>query len=300
MLQFQNIFKCKYPIFAAPMNKVSDTTLAIAVSNAGGLGSISLMTYLDGFVIDNTAIGNFEDAIIDFKESTGTVNFLLSLRVVDSNNVQLKNLILKYKIPYLELIDFSTSPPPIFLNEYTAAGILIFSKGRLGINPSDGIILKGSDGAGRIRPENSTLKDLLLTVKKQRPQMLTIVTGGIGTPTQVKEYLDLGATMVGVGTLFAASVESCVSTETKLKMVSSTVDDIQQIGSSFKQNALQFSTIDGDVPNHTMGLKAGMQSPESGLIFAGKAIDNISLIRPVADIIRDLVSELDMLDQISG
>ena len=41
-----NNFNTKYPILAAPMNRVSDAKLAVAVANAGCIPSFSIFNYI--------------------------------------------------------------------------------------------------------------------------------------------------------------------------------------------------------------------------------------------------------------
>jgi NAD(P)H-dependent flavin oxidoreductase YrpB (nitropropane dioxygenase family) len=150
----------------------------------------------------------------------------------------------------------------------------------------DGLVLKGQDGAGR---GTESLETLFADIKKHSPDLLVIVSGGIGTAEQVKHYLDNGANAVGIGTLLAVSKECKISNETKLKMIESTSNDIKKFNNGAVQNALIFTEIANDTFNHTQGLEQGIAGTSSGHIFAGTGIDHISEIRPVSDIIDDLI-----------
>jgi glycerol-3-phosphate dehydrogenase len=87
----------------------------------------------------------------------------------------------------------------------------------------------------------------------------------------------------------AASEESSVSRETKLKMIEATVADISKTAVS-NQSALVFSKLPDDDMNNTYSLIKGLASPDQGLVFAGKGINYVKEIKPVKDIIQELVS----------
>jgi NAD(P)H-dependent flavin oxidoreductase YrpB (nitropropane dioxygenase family) len=150
----------------------------------------------------------------------------------------------------------------------------------------DGLVLKGQDGAGR---GTESLETLFTDIKKHSPDLPVIVSGGIGTSEHVKYYLDKGASAIGIGTLLAVSKECKISNETKLKMIELTSNDIKRFGTGAVQNALIFTEIANDTFNHSQGLEQGITGASSGHIFAGTAIDHISEIRPVSDIINDLI-----------
>lgn len=272
------------------MNQVSDPKLAIAVYKAGGLPSLSAFNYLikdEVFQFDK-----LEEAIVEFVRATNSSNFLLSLRSAHLSVIEIKQLVIKYKIPYLELVEFE--PIDVELAKfYKELGVLLLVKRRtVHLHcETDGIVLKGPDGAGRIPASHIPLTELLIRFKKLHPNKIIIVSGGIGTSEQVKEYIELGADLVGVGTLFAVSTESSISTATKLKMVSSSSDNLQQFGKAHQQG-LVFDMLPVDVLNKTKSLQAGIKSPDSGIIFAGKGLDNITKISTVTEIMQDLIKHI--------
>jgi len=170
-------------------------------------------------------------------------------------------------------------------------GIKIFIKciGENDIDPTaTAIVLKGNDGAGRgLFPT----KKLFEFIRNKYPTINIIVSGGVGTADDVKYYMDNGALAVGIGTLLAASEESRVSTETKLKMIEATSKDLKEFAVGAKQKSLIFTETEDDY-NHTYSLAAGVKNPATGHIFAGNAIDQVTEIKPVADIINALVAKL--------
>jgi NAD(P)H-dependent flavin oxidoreductase YrpB (nitropropane dioxygenase family) len=117
------------------------------------------------------------------------------------------------------------------------------------------------------------------------------MSGGISRPRDVKKYLNMGCVAVAVGTLLAASEESCVSIETKKQMIQSTYENVVRLKNA-RQNALVFSETSTDDDNNTQSLIKGIASPNEGHIFAGKAINEITSIKPVKDIVEDLIRDL--------
>ena len=270
------------------MNQVSDIHLAIAVRQAGAIPSLSIFNY--------SSLEGLEDDLFKYQSEFGDSKILLSVGVRQIANNRVLDSIIANRIELVELI-------PAHLEEAgaddvtveTALEVLknnnikVFEK-CLGISPKYrnifGVILKGNEGAGRGKESLSKLFDVIV---ENYP---VIVSGGIGTAEHVKYYIDRGAWAVGIGTLFAASLESKVSDETKLKMIDAESVNIQNFKKGAKQNALIFKELDGDDYNHTLGISKGVQDPNQGHIFAGKSIDQVTSIRYVSEIIKELVSKL--------
>jgi NAD(P)H-dependent flavin oxidoreductase YrpB (nitropropane dioxygenase family) len=275
-------------IIAMAMNQVSDIHLAIAVRQAGAIPSLSIFNY--------SSLEGLEDDLFKYQHEFGDSKILLSLGVRQLVNNRVLNSIISNRIELVELI------PPHLEEEgaddiavETALEILknnnikVFEK-CLGISPKYrnifGVVLKGNEGAGRGKESLSKLFDVVV---ENYP---TIVSGGIGTAEQVKYYIDKGALAVGIGTLFAASVESKISNNTKLKMIESSSSDIQNFKTGAKQNALIFKELEGDDYNHTLGITKGIRDPSQGHVFVGQSIDQVTSIRRVSEIVKYLISKL--------
>lgn len=296
----QNLLGSKYPIIAMAMNKVSDVNLAIAVSKAGAIPSLSIFNYFTGpdYIDDN----RLRSALARYKLATGDCNILLSVSVSELIDKRFQKVIVEEQVGLIELIPDSYGETPLSqfrndqlalaIDEVRSNGALVFVKVLTledVIDDIDGVILKGNDGAGR---GTNNLEILFEKVRNKFIDLPIIVSGGIGTSAQVKSFIDRGALAIGIGTLFAASLESRVSYETKLKMVQATADSITKLGTGAVQNALVFSSTSNDSFNNTKGLIAGIQSPESGHIFAGTSVKHITDILPVDEIIQNLVKDL--------
>lgn len=289
----KKVFDSKYPIIAAPMNQVSDLNLALAVFNAGGVPSISGYCYND---YDQLA-----DVFESFVKITGSNNVIAALDDKMICNIKIFKMLHLLKIKYVIRYrneDSTSSEKDIQNYENKSKSLIRNLNSRLidihhnidnNINLNHLYYLKGSDGAGR--PGKFTTKDLFYMYKSKFPDSLLIPVGGIGSPEQVKEYIDNGAAAIGIGTLLAASLESCLSIGTKEKMVLSSKEDLKRIDNVNYQQGLVFQKLEIDDFNNTDNLIHGIKSNgDKGLIFAGHGIDNIKSIRSVKQILEELCS----------
>jgi NAD(P)H-dependent flavin oxidoreductase YrpB (nitropropane dioxygenase family) len=179
----------------------------------------------------------------------------------------------------------------------------------------DGIVMKGKESGGL---SNGGVDDVVHSVyanwHSQRlltPNIVCIPSGGIGTPDDVKRYIDAGAEAVMVGTLLAASIESPLSEAVKLKMVQAKSSDLSNKNTDLftekeiearsekgqivsHQSALVFGKIaDKDDRNANRSLRIGISGQgDRGHVYAGTAIDHVNEIKLVKDIVEYLVSKL--------
>jgi NAD(P)H-dependent flavin oxidoreductase YrpB (nitropropane dioxygenase family) len=302
------MFNTKYPIVAVGMNQVSDINLAIAVSLAGGISTISCFNYSTSLNILN--LFRLEKDLILFQSTLNNCDLILSID--DYNllkNLKIINLIEKYKIPYLEII-FSLN---FFNANFHNINSVIEKIKNLNVkiiiktaifptkinnkwknyikNNFDAIMFKGSLGAGRVYNGASSLIDLTKETLNLYKNLTVIPSGGISSAEEVKDLLNLGAGAIGVGTLFAASEESPLSLEAKKQLVNSSFSDVSKLNTNdLHQNALIFSMVEQSQQNNTKGLIKGIQTGIEGHIFAGKGIDSITSIKPVKEIIEELCS----------
>lgn len=287
----------KYPILCTPMNQVSDINLAIAVHHSGAYPSLSIFNYENrNGSIDYKSL---DRDLIKFKNETGTNSLLISmsannlvydrelLEILVENqllNIELLDNVNYVTIPLIQKIrkDLKKKNFRLFIKEIAARLIM----------EVDVLILKGPEGAGRSLKGGPNLKNLFYQMKSSFPNLPLIPTGGIGNKDEIDFFIKQGAVAVGVGTLFAASAESPLSFETKMKMVEASSLNLMKF-EKVNQNALIFRKIDQDDENNTRSLKIGITDPsQGGHVFAGVSIDNINSIKPVKEIVEDLIKGL--------
>lgn len=289
-----NLFNSQYPIISVLMNQVSEESLAIAISKAGGFPSISGYCY-------NSA-EEIITALEKFVAETSRSDLILG---IDEKLFFNSNLIAKIKELRISHIFRYVNEDPLISDETRSNWRKITDKIlkdlscfkislRYDYKPIVDMetiyFIKGNDGAGR--PGSASTKELFDFHITNSPNARLVPTGAIGNCDQVEYYLKAGAVAVGCGTLFAASRESILSIESKNALVKSTKKDLSKVDNNLNQLGLVFSNLESDNVNNTLALKEGIASGNKGLIFAGNAVDAIDRIYTVEEIIKKLTSKI--------
>lgn len=288
------------------MNKVSESKLAIAVSNAGCLPSISfyncifkgnydlkyMKEEIDSFfsnskgslvlsmglhnlekeMVMNFVLENKADIIeIIIEDATVSTKKLDNWKLVE----RVERVLFPLKVDKKKLILKSISKELIELFENTVPHIF------------DAYVLKGPDGAGNVSTKTNLEKDLAYLVNKFKDIKL-IPSGGIATAQRIANFTKQGFDYVGVGTVFALSQESVIDVKTKERLLGKELVKFNDTG----QNAVIFSLVDDFDKNHTAGLQHAIKGENKGHVFAGSGLKTISKIKPVAEIVKELVNGL--------
>lgn len=280
------MLQSKHPILAVPMNKVSNLKLALACHSAGIYPSLCLHVY---YKQRSLWLTRFYEDLKTFQKITGSTELLISMTGQDFSSPNVLEILSEFDVLRIEIIE-NFDDLIITKNKLAGKDLLLVSK-EIGRNisfDSDIIIVKGKEAAGRISNDNETTREKFLYFKHKYPNKYIIPSGGIGSKEQIDEFLELGAPIVGIGTVFASSLESPISIESKKRMAESSLSDISRFKNS-NQNALIFKEIENDDANHSLSLKIGTLIPTSGHLFAGESISYIDTVRSVADIVKDLV-----------
>jgi NAD(P)H-dependent flavin oxidoreductase YrpB (nitropropane dioxygenase family) len=303
------MFKSRYPMVALAMNQVSDLKLAVACSQAGIVASISVYNYQ----VDRN---NFHWAGIDqdikkFQEQCPDGDLIMSIGsdlFLQGQNSPLVKVLADNKIKYAELIERKQYEPNQLkavqqaMQFLTKQGVLFIYKVVGNVTDPNTMIencrsygalpwaieIKGPDGAGRVK-EGQPLVDRVKRLLEAEEKVEIIATGGISTPEDVRELLDLGILAVGCGTPFAVCEESRINPEVKLNMIAKSWEDLQNLTlkrtevDNVTQRALVFTEEGRDPFNNTKGLKTGIYVPGRGHVFAGRALGSINSIRTVQE-----------------
>lgn len=311
----QQIFKSKYPILEACMNKGSTLQLALAVHDAGGYPSLCSWTY-------NRHFSAMQKDLDKFVEQTNSNRIHLSFELDELSSPEVCHNIMKsHNIPTMEIIyGYTDSPRPEqeflpdtelqlqrLLGPLREMGVTVVKRSYSPVDETtmkrhllNGFCLKGNEAAGFTG--FIPTKELFLQQKQLTPDAILIPYGGVGTAEQVKEYIDYGAEIVGVGTLLAMSAESPIKTETKLAAIQADKEKIKIKTHNFvsgnkiverKQNMLEFQPYQGkDDPNGTIGLVKGLykKNETEGHAYLGHSINHVQSILPCTQIIDNLVS----------
>jgi enoyl-[acyl-carrier protein] reductase II len=212
-------FGIKYPIICAPMGPFYTTKLAIAVSEAGGLGIVSHAT-LRG----KNSVKDFKEQL-DFVVEHTDKPFGINVRVA---RIQTDHRVLLRKIPQWrkenpklreQLVYALTSAggprlagkmwkekAPDMYHFHVGPALWLVDK--IVESGCDGVVATGTEGGGHQSYEGITTLVLVQQVAQKYPEKMLVACGGIATPDGIAAGLAMGADAVAMGTRFIASNES--------------------------------------------------------------------------------------------
>ena len=308
-----HILKIKYPILLAPMFLVSNTDMIISALELGCTGAIPAHNYRTDKELRNA---------INTIRNNSDKSFGINLIVNKSNPKYPKQLVslLDLKVDY---IITSLGNPREVIEKCKPLGIKVFCDvvdvkyakkvEQLG---ADAVIAVNSDAGGHC---GSFKAGNLIQQLKAEINIPIISAGGVTSSNDIKSMLKLGAAGVSVGTIFIASHESPVSREYKQALVDFGSDDIvkttkltgspltvintpyvQKIGT--KANMLEWLINNSPFLKKYAKLilawkgmnkvkKAAFKAGYQNVWCAGPAIDAVSEIRSVKEIMKDLIED---------
>jgi len=197
--RFTDLVGCQVPIQQAPMGSVSTPALAVAVAEAGGVGSITAM---------GLTAAELDQVLAGMAARTAGVlaaNFLTG--DIDREAVAAA-------AARAQIVDFFWADPDPALVELAHRGgaLCCWQVGSLDEAKAaadagcDVVVVQGTEAGGHIRG-HSPLRPLLESVLGQL-DLPVLAAGGIGDGRGFAAALDVGAAGVRVGTRFIATTES--------------------------------------------------------------------------------------------
>lgn len=271
------------------MNGVSDLTLALACYSAGIVPSLIPYNHK-----------NFKEFFTDLSiyKDTTKGDIIVALRLDEVVDNRLHNRLMTSGITHIELLEFTESN----LTDDTVNKIALMRDSGIKIilkilthceiaplvNIIDAVTIKGPEAAGR--SEDIDLISEIKYIRLRYPDLKIIASGGIKNNADIQKYISAGADAVGIGTLFAMSKESSVTDAVKVKLLQSNSSDIRRLKTGARQRAIIFDEQGVDDFNNTQGLYSGLTTGNSGHVFAGNALDSITDIVSVQEIVDHLLS----------
>lgn len=297
----QNIFNSRYPILEACMNGCSNLDMALAVEQAGGFASYWFQSDLNQTTAD----------IEQFKATTGHNNIVIG--GVDRHYLQQPDIVKTLYGLAPSHIEILTSCEQgqgelltfdqLFENKVFAKSVdflrrrskilvrLYSPTNSSSVNRVDGLCIKGQESAGK--SGTWAVNDLFQHQQTLTPNLALIPYGGVGTPQQVRDYVSQGAAIVAVGTVLAATKESCLSALVKQKIIESTWKDITKLQdtgqNSLVLNPMSLTDSSDSDWNRGSQLMQGIKGDGTqGLLYMGRAIDQITSIKTVKEVVEYL------------
>ncbi len=308
-----DMLNIRYPIIIAPMFLVSNTKMIIAGINAGATAAVPAMNY--------RTTDELRVAIREIKAEAGGP-FGINL-IVNKSNFTYKEQLAVICEEKVDFIITSLGSPEETINQAHKHGIKVFCDvtnlkyaKKVESLGADALIAVNKEAGGHAG--NISIKDLVPELKKHC-KIPVISAGGVGNGYEMREAMELGAEGCSIGSIFIASDESDVSQEYKQACVDYGKDDIvmttklsgtpctvintpyvEKIGT--EQNLLE------RILNRNRKLKkwfkaftfmrgmkrlqkAAFSATYKTLWCAGPTIENVTSIRPIKDIIDQLVAE---------
>ncbi|MBQ4311256.1 MAG: enoyl-[Oscillospiraceae bacterium] len=290
----------RYPILQGGMAWVAESTLAAAVSNAGGVGLIAG---------GSAPIDYLRDQIRRCKTLTDKP-FGVNIMLMSPNAEELAQLVIEENVP---IITTGAGNPGKFMAAWKEAGIKVIPvvpsvalAKRMERSGADAVIAEGTESGGHIG-ENTTM--CLVPQVVDAVEIPVIAAGGIADGRGVAASFMLGAEGVQVGTRFLASEEAQISPEYKdLVIKAKDTDNVvtgrttghpcRNLKTKFSRN-LAANEMSGRITpeefeNITVGsLRKAVKDGnlEEGSFLCGLIAGMVNEIKPCSEIIESMFAE---------
>ena len=293
------LLNIKYPIIQGGMAWVADSSLASAVSNAGGLGLIAG---------GNAPKEIIKEQIRNCRELTDKP-FCVNVMLLSPFADEIIDLIIEEKIP---VITTGAGNPAKYIDRLKEAGVKVIPvvpsialAQRMEKLGADAIIVEGTEAGGHV----GELTTMVLT-----PQVVdsvnipVIAAGGIADGRGIVAAFALGAKGVQIGTRFICSDECNVHENYKNMVLKSKDRDAIVTGRS---TGHPVRTLKNKLAKEILNMEKEGQSPEeidkrgigslriatvegdihNGSFMAGQIASIIKDIKPCKEILDDMVSQ---------
>lgn len=216
-------FGLKHPIFNAPMGPFFTRDLALAVSEAGGLGVLSNVNIVGTdpvkehkqsleYMIEHTD-KPFGLNILTSRNNKGVVEMVRDLPKIVMNNPKMREQCLYWltsagSSKFLpESKSFKELREKSEVKHFHVAPAVWLAKKCIN-SGVDGIVVTGTEGGGHQSYEKVTTLVLLQQINKLFPDLPKIACGGFATGDSLAAALSLGAGAIAMGSRFIASNQS--------------------------------------------------------------------------------------------
>ncbi len=302
----------------APMFLVSNTRMVIEAAKAGITGAIPALNYRNN--------GEFRRALNQLKQDCPGP-FGINL-IVNKSNFRLKEQLAACIDFQVDYIITSLGSPQAVIEASHQHGVLVFCDvtderfaKKVEALGADGLIAVNAEAGGHAGPMPA---DQLVPLLRKSTKLPVISAGGVGTASQLRQKLALGADGVSVGSVFIATDESAVSDDyknaciaygaadivmtTKLSGTPCTVINTPYVqATGTKQNWLEaLLNKHKRLKKLAMGLtfwkgmkalqKAAFSATYKTVWCAGPSIEHVRQVRPVAEVVHDLVRDVEAVE----
>ena len=298
------LFGMKYPIIQGGMQWVGRAELVSAVSNAGGLGILSALTFPSA-----------EALATEIRKARGltdkpfgvNLTFLPTLQPV--NYEEYIETIAKEGV---KVVETAGRNPQSYMSGFKSAGIRVIHKctavrfaqtaERIGC---DAVTIDGFECAGHPGEEDITSL-ILIPLTVDAVSIPVIASGGFGDARGFVTALSLGAEGVNMGTRFMATQEAPVHSEVKEWLIRASERDTMVIMRSLRntervlRNPVAEKVTEMEKEGATLEELAPLLSGERGreLLETGELDRGLQTAGQVVGLIRDIPTVKELIDSI--
>jgi len=295
---------CKYPIIQGGMAWVAESTLASAVSNAGGVGLIAG---------GNAPIDYLRDQIRKCKEKTPNP-FGVNIMLMSENADDLAQLVIDEGV---KVVTTGAGNPAKYIPAWKEAGVKVIPvipsvalAKRMERAGADAVVAEGTESGGHIG-ENTTM--CLVPQVVDALEIPVIAAGGIADGRGMAASFMLGAEGVQIGTRFLASEECQIHPTFKELVVKAKDTDsvvtgrytghpCRNIKTKFSKKLANGEKDGSLTPDEfeqlTLGsLRKAVQDGnlDEGSFLCGAIAGMINEVKPCADIISEIMEQAEKL-----
>lgn len=307
----------RYAILGGAMSWVSERHLVSAISNAGGFGVI--------------ACGAMPPALLEQEiEATKALTdkpFGVNLITMHPQLEELVGVCVRQRVGHVVFAGGIPSAASIKAAKAEGAKVIAFAPAlvlakRLVKSGVDALVIEGSEAGGHIGPVSLTvLSQEILPHIKDIP---VFVAGGIGRGEAMLGYLEMGASGVQLGTMFAATSESIAHENFKKAFLRSAARDAvpsvqlderfavipvrglvnegtkrfmrhqAEVVDKFQKGELDKTAAQLEIEHFWAGAlrRAVIDGDvENGSVMAGQSVGMVASIQPVAEVIASLQAQ---------
>ena len=276
----------KYPIVVAPMFLISNKEMIVAAAEAGVLGTMPTL---------NARTAEALRADLEWIRARTDRPFGLNLTIglTDPERREIDMaLVEEFEVPVLIT---SYGNPTEYVRRAHARGITVFhdvinlrhaqKAEAAGVDAIIGVAAGAGGHAGKISPYT------LYPYLRQHLTTPIIAAGCISTGEQIAASLALGAELVYMGTRFIASNESAAQPAYKEMVVNAVPEDIVYTDGVSGVHANFFKQTLPEQPDFVPGIAGDTAKRWKSIWSAGHGSSLVEEIRPIGEIVQDLVGE---------
>jgi enoyl-[acyl-carrier protein] reductase II len=283
----------RYPIVQAPMGWIARSQLASAVSNAGAMGIIETSSgELDAVRDEITKMRDLTDQPFGVNIAQAFVRDPAIVEFVVDQGVR--------------FVTTSAGDPNQYTTQLKGAGLTVFHvvptlRGALKAIDAgvDGLVVEGGEGGGFKNPKDVASMVLLPLIASEVDVPIIAAGGIVDGPTTAAAFA-LGAEGVQLGTRMGAAAESPVHGKWKQAIVDAAETDtvflnrhsrpgLRALRTELSEELERQEHVGLEVLGRVTDLYFGGDM-EASIALSGQVAGRIDEVRPVADIIDDLVT----------